>query len=192
MKNLSPEKTTEERLNRLLAEYGDMLRSAIARTCPRELGLEVSEIEQEVRLRLWRVLESEREISHPASYFYRVAITATLDAVRRIKAKREEQLLEAEDDEAEREIPHRLTSDPARSPDRHAQTRELVRKVEQAIALLPDNRRRAVALHLQGMGSQEIADLLDWSEPKARNLVYRGLEDLRQTLRAWGIDYEIE
>ena len=43
MKNLSPEKTTEERLNRLLAEYGDLLRSAIARTCPRELGLEVGE-----------------------------------------------------------------------------------------------------------------------------------------------------
>ena len=48
----------------------------------------------------------------------------------------------------------------------------------------------AVELYLQGMSSHEIADLLDWSEPKARNLIYRGLNDLRKDLRAEGIDLE--
>jgi DNA-directed RNA polymerase specialized sigma24 family protein len=57
---------------------------------------------------------------------------------------------------------------------------------------LPDNRRRAVGLHLEGLTSQEIADLLGWSEPKARNLVYRGLKDVREQLQAEGIDYEID
>lgn len=33
---------------------------------------------------------------------------------------------------------------------------------------------------------------MGWTEPKARNLIYRGLEDLRETLRAEGIEYEID
>jgi DNA-directed RNA polymerase specialized sigma24 family protein len=57
---------------------------------------------------------------------------------------------------------------------------------------LSDNRRRAVGLYLEGMASQEIATLLGWSEPKARNLLYRGLSDLRAQLRAEGIEYEID
>jgi DNA-directed RNA polymerase specialized sigma24 family protein len=39
------------------------------------------------------------------------------------------------------------------------------------------------------MTSDEIADLMGWSRPKARNLVYRGLKDLRGKLRRAGIEY---
>ena len=42
------------------------------------------------------------------------------------------------------------------------------------------NRRRAVGLHLRGFTSTEIAQLLGWTEPKARNLTHRGLKDLRE------------
>jgi DNA-directed RNA polymerase specialized sigma24 family protein len=47
-------------------------------------------------------------------------------------------------------------------------------------------------LHLEGMTTQEIGNLLGWTEPKARNLVYRGLQDLREQLRAEGVDYEAD
>jgi len=47
-------------------------------------------------------------------------------------------------------------------------------------------------MYLQGMTSQDVADLMGWSEPKSRNLVYRGLKELRKSLREEGIDYEIE
>jgi DNA-directed RNA polymerase specialized sigma24 family protein len=40
------------------------------------------------------------------------------------------------------------------------------------------------------MNSQEIADLCDWNEPKTRNLIYRGLSDLRKRLRDEGVEYE--
>ena len=54
---------------------------------------------------------------------------------------------------------------------------------------------RVVALlraHPDGMTTQEIADILGWSEPKARNLVYRGLGELRKHLRDEGIEYEAQ
>jgi RNA polymerase sigma factor (sigma-70 family) len=180
----------EARFNAVIAEYGRFLRQTIIQFCPKDLGLQFSDIEQEARLRLWRALQSEREIENLASYLYRIAVTATLDAIRRVKAKREDQLLLTEEAEEETGEPHRLVAGPEHAPDLLAERRLMVRKVEAALARLPENRRRAVGLHLEGMTKQEIGDLLGWTESKARNLVYRGLQDLREQLRAEGMDYE--
>ena len=182
----------ESRLNAILDEYGAFLRRTIAHFCPKDLGIHFGDIEQEARLRLWRALQSEREIRDPASYLYRIAMTATLDAVRRIKAKREEQLRLVEDEYEDEGAPLTLSSDPNRSPEVEVGRKQLAGKVRTALARLSDNRRRAVGLYLEGMTSQEIATLLGWSEPKARNLLYRGLSDLRARLRAEGIEYEID
>ncbi len=181
--------TTESRFNAIVEEYGRFLRRTIIRVCPQDLGLQYDEIEQEARLRLWRALESEREIHDPASYLYRIAVTATLDAVRRVKRKREEQLITENGPDENRS---ELVADPRRAPDREAERRQMVSKVNEAIARLPDNRRAAVGLHLEGMTTQEIAELMGWSEPKARNLAYRGLHDVRQYLKEAGIEYETQ
>ena len=67
---------------------------------------------------------------------------------------------------------------------------ELMSIMARALATLAQDRRRAVELHLQGLTVPEISDLLAWSEARTRNLVYRGLDDLRQALRREGIDSE--
>ena len=180
----------ETKFNSLLEEYGRFLRQTIVRVCPKDLGLQFDEIEQDARLRLWRALESEREITDPASYLYRIAATATLDAIRRVKRKREEQMVTETDSEVI--VPHTFIANPMYAPDREAERQELIDKVKTAMANLPDNRRTAVGLHLEGLTTQEIAELLGWSEPKARNLVYRGMQDLRQQLKEAGIEYEVQ
>src|SRR5688572_25553950 len=81
---------SDARLQELLLRYGAFLRRTIARVCPPELGLSLDDIEQEARIALWRALKSEREIAFPASYIYRVAVSATLRAIRRARARREE------------------------------------------------------------------------------------------------------
>lgn len=189
----SPASETETRFNSIVEDYGRFLRQTILRVCPRNLGLQFDEIEQEARLRIWKALESEREIRDLTSYLYRIAVSATLDAVRRVKRKREEQLVtEAEDDSPQTAQSHQLAVDVMFAPDVSALHKQIIQRVKEALARLPDNRRQAVSLHLEGMTTQEIADLLDWTEPKARNLVYRGLNDLRQSLKESGIDYEID
>src|SRR5262249_11557838 len=145
------------------------------------------------RLRLWRALQQEREIENHASYLYRIAATATIDAMRRAQARHEEQLHSVKEDEADGDEAVIIVSAPAKeSPDRVAESREVIDKVKLGLARLSDERRRAVGMHLQGMTTQDIADLLGWTEPKSRNLVYRGLKELRMFLRAEGIEYEIE
>lgn len=180
----------EGRFNIILDEYGRFLRNTIAQLCPKDLGIQLDDIEQEARLRLWRALQSEREITDLASYLYRIVVSTTIDAVRRVKTRREEQLRlgeEADDDGVGIIL---LMVDKEQSPERLAERQQVVQKVARVLARLPESRRRAVGLFLQGFNSQEISDLLGWSEPKARNLLYRGLKDLRQGLRAEGIEYQ--
>jgi RNA polymerase sigma factor (sigma-70 family) len=180
----------EAQFEALLDEYGRFLRNTIARFCPKHLGAQINDIEQEAKIRLWRALQNERDLSNPSFYIYRIAMTTTIDAVRKALARHEEQLrLEAEED-SQSVAALSLPTDPEQSPERVAQQQELIEIIETALAKLIENRRLAVEFHLQGMTSQEIADLMDWTEAKARNLIYRGLEDLRKHLRAVGIDYQ--
>jgi RNA polymerase sigma-70 factor (ECF subfamily) len=171
----------DESLERLLETYSGLLRSLIRQHCPRGLGIQFSDIEQEARLRLWRALSREKKLDAPASYIYRVAVSTTIDAVRRVIARREDQL--------ENEMPvHQEPVEPE-SPAVRVERRELMETIARAVASLPENRRRAGELHLQGLTLADIAALLGWSEGKVRNLVYRGLDDLREILRGEGIDY---
>jgi RNA polymerase sigma-70 factor, ECF subfamily len=173
----------EDRWQTLLDQYGRLLRQAISRFRPQRLGVQTDDIEQEARLRLWKALRAERNITDPASYLYRVAATAAIDAVRRVKARREDPLPDPGEGTAEP-----ASADP--SADRLAGRRQLLGRVQESLQALPEPRRRAVALYLQGFGSGEIGRLLGWSEAKARNLLYRGLKDLRDALQARGIEYE--
>ena len=179
------------RFDAVMEEFSKLLRHAITRLCPKNLGIQPEDIEQETRLRIWQAIESEREINNLASYIYRIAVTTTINEIRRAKARREAQLHPAEDGGAAEKGMSRM-EDPATPPDRLAEQQQVIQKVEEALARLPQDRRRAVGLYLEGWSSQEIADILGWSEPKARNLLYRGLKDLRQRLRVEGIEYEIE
>ena len=180
----------DERFERLMDRYAALLRSVVAQHCPRDLGVEAIDIEHEARVRLWRALTREKELTDPASYIYRVAVTTAIDAVRRVVARREDQLrTEAYEDEERTNVVN-LPADPAHAPDAITARRELMDRIAAAVRSLAENRRRAVELHLQGLSLAEIAELLGWTEPKARNLVYRGLDELRDALRREGIDCE--
>ncbi len=185
-----PAAELEQRFGAVMEQYGKVLRDAIARLCPKNLGIQFDDIEQEACLRLWRAFQSERNIADVASYIYRIAVTTTIDAVRRVKTRREEQWPVLDDNyEAEATL---AAFDKGNSPDLAAEQQELIQTIDRALAGLTENRRRVVGLYLQGFTCQEMADLLGWSEPKTRNLVYRGLRELRQQLRSEGVEYEIE
>ena len=67
---------------------------------------------------------------------------------------------------------------------------DLVAALDRALALLVSSRRAVVRMHLAGYPREEIADLMGWSESKTRNLLYRGLDDLRERLATMGIGPE--
>jgi RNA polymerase sigma-70 factor (ECF subfamily) len=145
---------------------------------------ELDELKQAVRVRLWRARGSSEQIaSTPASYVYRTAITAALDLIRARRDHKEERI----DAMAEGGVA-RLGTLPG--PESGVEAAELATLVGQAVDEITPSRRPVLRMYLAGYDRAEIGDLLGWSEGKTRNLLYRGLADLRALLTARGIGPE--
>jgi len=157
---------------------------AFIRRSARRHGLdraEVDEVVQELRVRMWKSLGTADLIRRAkASYIYRAAISASIDIIRRRRSRRFE-AASLDDGIAD------VAADPRRRADSNLEGDELAATVHRATGMLIEARRAVVRMHLAGYDREEIADLLGWSEPKTRNLLYRGLADLRQILESWGV-----
>lgn len=165
---------TSAALEHVMGRFAGMVRS-VGRS--RGLGdSDLNELTQEVRLRIWRALaDHEKIVAVNTSYVYRAAISAALDMVRRARA-RPVTSLDTNDVPPLRE-----------GPEAEFELEELVRQIDRAVSDLSEPRDVVVRLHLSGYSRAEIADFLGWSEPKVRNLLYRGLSDLRRLLIQEGI-----
>ena len=178
----------EIRFNSILAAHGKLLRGAIFSYCSGRPGLDVDDILQETYIRVWRALSSGSNIQNYPSYLHRVATAAAIDAVRRKRVRREEQaeFRHQPHDAPDRALQCADIADPQASPEDAAGGTRLRGMMRAALRRLPESRRRAVLLHLQELSVLEIAGVTGWSEPKTRNLLYRGLSALRNDLRQLG------
>lgn len=78
---------------------------------------------------------------------------------------------------------------PGPGPDADVEAASLEVVVRAGVDSLGLARRTVVKLHLEGYRRDEIEALLGWSEAKTRNLLYRGLSDLRAYLVERGIEW---
>ncbi|HEV8600401.1 MAG TPA: sigma-70 family RNA polymerase sigma factor [Gemmatimonadales bacterium] len=168
-------------LEAVLRRFGRMVRSVGAKHGLDDRDLD--EVVQDVRIRLWRARETGTIGALSSSYVYRTARSAILDLMRRRRLPRE--VLVPGNDSLGVQLVH---PDPA--PDRSAEESELAATIHQAVDDLIESRRVPVRMHLLGYQSREIAARLGWSGPKTRNLLSRGMADLRERLRARGIGPE--
>ena len=140
---------------------------------------DLDELLQELRVRFWRARkEGLRDLS--AGYVRRTAISAALDIIRRRRVGRN---VSIEDEEIGAPPLATMAAGPAELLDQS----ELAQRVARAVDGLAPQRRAAVRMYLDGYRREEIAGLLRWSDAKTRNLLYRGLADLRTVLLAQGI-----
>jgi RNA polymerase sigma factor (sigma-70 family) len=166
-------------LERVVERFGGVVR----RVCwkYRFSGAEVDELMQEVRIRLWHAhagheRASENLAAIPASYLQRTALSAAIDLLRRGRARRTDRMVPLDDE------PDEMGQSPA--PDQVLAESETAERVERAIQSIHASRRAVVRMHLMGHSREEIGRLLGWTEAKTRNLLYRGLADVRERLLA--------
>ncbi|MGE0442013.1 MAG: RNA polymerase sigma factor [Gemmatimonadales bacterium] len=144
---------------------------------------DVDEVVQDVRIRLWRNRgEQEALEAMGSSYVHRTAVSAALDLLRRRRAARTgvETTVMLQ--------PHLalVRDDPANE----AEQRELAARVYSCVERLMPSRRPVVRMHLAGYDRREIARVLRCTEGKVRNLLSRGLADLRALLTEQGVGPE--
>ena len=163
------------RFEDLVRQYGRLIASVVARVGGARASLIREDIQQQVLIGLWRQVEREQTISHPASYVYRAAVRETVRALRR-EAAREAEPIGADD------APER-SADPYQA----VVAREQACRVEEGLASLAPDRARAVRGHLLGLEVAEIMRMYGWPYQKTRNLIARGMADLRRSLLEKGL-----
>ena len=177
-----------------LDRFSSELEAAVGRFAAlvRRVGLkhrlseaDLEDVLQEVRIRLWRARsrpQPEKPEQVSASYVYRVAVSSAVDLLRRRRARGAEQTVALE----EIEEPVADGPDPARS----VEESELEKQLVCAIEAITPSRRPVVRMYLAGYSGEEVAQVMGWTEAKTRNLLYRGLADLRERLKEVGIGWE--
>jgi RNA polymerase sigma factor (sigma-70 family) len=161
-------------LETLVERYAALIRSAVGRVAGSRSADIGDDVVQRVTTALWKRLKGEQVIDHPASYIYRCAIREALRELDRLgdalSAPLDEQL-----------------ADDAPDPETVLQARQLGATIETCFADLHPERAQAVRAHLAGFAVEEIMEMYAWPYQKARNLISRGMADLRARLAQRGI-----
>ncbi len=170
-------------LDRVLQRFAGMVRAIGARH--RLSSSDLDEVMQDVRIRLWRARSSGEQIEAlPTSYIYRTTVAAAVDLLRQRRRGGVASVDEVAPIEAAEEVATPLDAT------RDAEQREGVERIMAAVDALPEARRAVVRMHLMGYERGEIATTLGWTDGKTRNLLYRGLADLRALLAGHAIHSE--
>ncbi len=163
---------TPEEFSALIDTHARVIAGAIRRVCGRRHRMLIPDVEQEVRAALWKRLQGGKEIQHPVSYLYKVALTTALAVIRQ-QGGDAEWTFEDREESAPAPPAQFLGLLPA----------EQSRLLAEGLAALPSDESRAVRAHLAGFNHTDVAGLFGWTEPVARHRIYRGLDKLRLALK---------
>jgi RNA polymerase sigma-70 factor, ECF subfamily len=150
--------------------YRDVLRRVVRRVCPASLEGMREDLVQIALLRVLEIKSNEQAHTTPTSYLWRVAHSAMVDELRRLRRRPTVDLDQLGGDE----------------PPAPAATPRLGVAIHACLQGLMEARRQAVGLHLFGHRAEEAAALLGWTVKRVQNSTYRGLADLRRCLESKG------
>ena len=151
---------------RLVSENSKVIAAAVRRVCRQRYASLVPDVTQEVHVKLWKILESGKEIENLPSYIYRVALTTGLSMV--------------EQAQKQWTIARNLEQEPSVEIGQDSQLTERGRLIEELLAQLQADQANALRAYLAGYNHTEIARLFNWSESVARHKVYRSIDKLKR------------
>lgn len=166
------------RMEDLVRQYGKLI-AAMVRRVGRSASTQMREdIQQRVLIALWKQLRRNQAIEHPTTYIYRTAVRETVRMMREEANRAQDPI----DDHAPAGL-RAERGDPHSELDR----KEKMARIRAAIVEIAPERRVAVRAHLSGFDVTEIMGRYGWSYQKARNLIARGMADLRRILMENGL-----
>jgi RNA polymerase sigma factor (sigma-70 family) len=163
---------------KFLEEVTTSVHSIIHKKFPGLDGGDREDIEQEVKLKIWKIVSNGKKIDNIKSYLWKVVYTTALDIM---ETRLDKLSLE---DYFESVKSGQAASGEVGGHESGINKDDLKMVLEKIVDSLPPKRRTILKLHLAGMDFDEMADFLNWTHHKVRHLFYRGLQDLKEKLKA--------
>jgi RNA polymerase sigma-70 factor (ECF subfamily) len=173
-------KIAAEELAVLVENFSRSIKAAVSKSGLERRGIDPEDIIQEVRIKVWKRFGHEKDISFSPLYIQRVINSTLIDSIRTVR--RQERLI--------RQAKQTLMFEQRDIIEDPPQENIFREWVGQAVESLLESRRKVVKLFLMDLTLAEMSSSLNWSRDKTRNLLYRGLSDLKEKLRDRGIEYE--
>jgi RNA polymerase sigma-70 factor (ECF subfamily) len=146
---------------------------------------ESEDLAQNVFLQAWKSRGRYRQTAKFSTWLFTIARNLCLNEIRR-RSRHPAESIEEEHAEHE-DQPHRQYEDKSQmAPPEQLLQGELARKIEEALAGLPENQRAAILLCRQDeLSYEEIAGVLDCSLSATKSLIHRGRETLKEKLKPY-------
>jgi len=160
----------DDQFRKLVLEHQEM----VLNTCFRFVfnREDAEDLAQDVFVEVYRSLDQFREESKLSTWIYRIAVTKSLDYLRRLKRKKRFSSLK-------RDLPDTAGSNPLQS----LAGKENANLLLDALNALPENQKTAFLLSKQdGYSNQEIADILQSSVSAVESLIHRAKKNLHDKL----------
>jgi RNA polymerase sigma-70 factor (ECF subfamily) len=172
----------EELFRNLVIEHQEM----VINTCYRFVfnREDAEDLAQEVFVEVFRSLDRFREEAKMSTWIYRIAVSKSLDHLRRMKRKKRfgslKRLIGSEDPGED------IAASSSDTPAETYVGQERMKILQDALDTLPDSQKTAFLLSKQeGFSNQEIADILKTSVSAVESLVHRAKKNLHDKLYAY-------
>ncbi|MEN6310006.1 MAG: sigma-70 family RNA polymerase sigma factor [Acidobacteriota bacterium] len=169
----------ERDIEEIIGQFTLLIRQVIQRNLHRGDDIDLEDVEQEVRLKIWKFLKKGKRVDNLASYIKRVAYSTTIDELRRMMKQRP-----TRDQDGLQKVFDGLGASSWRigdfSPEGRLENAEVKRTMGAMVDTLSADRKKVLHLYLAGMSIEEISKSLAWDKPRVRHLFYRGLDDLKE------------
>jgi RNA polymerase sigma-70 factor (ECF subfamily) len=147
--------------------------------------IEAEDLAQNVFLQAWKSRARYRQTAKLSTWLFTIARNLCLNEIRRRSRHPAESIEEAHAEHDDQ--PRQQYEDKSQiAPPEKLLHGELARKIEEALAELPENQRAAILLCRQDeLSYEEIAEVLDCSLSATKSLIHRGRETLKEKLKPY-------
>ena len=172
----------EQSTKDVIERFALLIKKVIQKNLHRSDDIDLEDIEQEVRLKIWAFLKKGKDVQNLPSYIKKVAYSSTIDELRKMMKQRPS---------GEPELLKRIFAGSAQiagpvkdfSPEAGFEDSEARETILALVESLSENRKKVLKLYLAGLTIDEICASLNWEKPKVRHLFYRGIDDLKEKTR---------
>ncbi len=169
----------------LITEYQDR----VVNTCARFVNnlQDAEDVAQNVFIEVYQSVGRFRSQSKLSTWIYRIAVTKSLDFVRKMTRKKRmgkvKRLFGLDSDEAEMSID---PPDSAPTPLENLASREQATLLTEALNTLPENQKMAIILtNYEQLSQAEVSKIMGNTVSAVESLIHRAKHSLRQNLTAY-------